>query len=60
MHGRTGNCYKHSITVENNTARDSLYIKEGFRLWIRFVETGLGLGLIKKKNGKWRGGGKLF
>ena len=42
MHRRTGSCYKNSITAENSTAKDSLYIKEGFRLWIRFVETGLG------------------
>ena len=41
MYRRTGSCYKHSITAENSTARDSLYIKEGFKLQIRFVETGL-------------------
>ena len=41
MHRRTGSCYKHHITAENSTARDSLYIKEGFRLPIRFVETRL-------------------
>ena len=39
MHRRTGICYKHSITAENSTARDSSFIKEGFRLRIRFVET---------------------
>ena len=33
--------YKHSITAENSTTRDSLYIKESFRLRIRFAETGL-------------------
>ena len=47
MH-RTGSCYKHHITAENSTARDSSYIKEGFRLGIRFVETELG-GFDKKK-----------
>ena len=50
MH-RTGSCYKHHITAENSTARDSSYIKEGFRLGIRFVETELG-GFDKKK--KWQ------
>ena len=49
MHRRRGCCEKHSITAENSTPRDSLYIKEGFRLRIRFVETGLGEDLIKKK-----------
>ena len=49
MHRRTGSSYKHSITTENSTATDSLYIKEGFRLWITFVETGLGGDVIKKK-----------
>ena len=61
MH-RTGSCYKHSITSENNTARDSSYIKDSLRLWIRFVETGLE-GFDKEKTwqmGKWGGGGKLF
>ena len=32
MQRRTGSCYKHSINAENSTARDSSYIKEGFRL----------------------------
>ena len=63
MHRKTGSCYKHHITAENSTARDSSYIKEGFRLPIRFVETGL-RGFEKekkrKKSGKWGGGGKLF
>ena len=63
MHRRTGSCYKNSITAENSTAKDSLYIKEGFRLWIRFVETGLG-GFDKEKKrwlmGNWGGGGKLL
>ena len=63
MHRRTGSCYKNSITAENSTAKDSLCIKEGFRLWIRFVETGLG-GFDKEKKrwqmGNWGGGGKLF
>ena len=59
MH-RTGSCYKHHITAENSTARDSSYIKEGFRLWIRFVETGFGnLEKKRKESSKW-GGGKLF
>ena len=56
MHRTTGSCYKHSITAENNTARDSSYIKEGFRLWIRFVETGLGGFDKEKKSGKWANG----
>ena len=30
--------------TENSTTRDSLCIKEGFRLWIRFVKTRLGRG----------------
>ena len=38
LHGRTGICYKHSITGGNSTTRDSSNIKEGFRLQIRFVE----------------------
>ena len=59
MHRRTESCCKHSITAENSTARDSSYIKEGFRLQIRFVETGWGFGK-KNKSGKWEGGGKLF
>ena len=48
MHRTTGSYYKHSIAAENSTARDSSYIKEGFRLGIRFVETELG-GFDKKK-----------
>ena len=64
MHRITGSCYKHSITTESSTARNSSYIKEGFRLLIRFVEMGLG-DLVKEKKwqmGKWGGGGrgKLF
>ena len=50
MHRTTGSYYKHSIAAENSTARDSSYIKEGFILRIRFVETGLG---DLKKSGKW-------
>ena len=48
---RTGNCYKYSITAEISTARDSSYIKEGFRLGIRFLETVLegGEDLTKKE-----------
>ena len=42
IHRRTGSCYKHCITTESSTDRDSSYIMEGFRLWIRFVETVLG------------------
>ena len=42
MYRRTGSCNKHCNTAENSTARDSLYIKEGFRLWLRFGETELG------------------
>ena len=62
MHRRTGTCYKHCITAENSTAWDSSYIKKGFILWIRFVETGLGWFDEEKKRqmGKWGGGGKLF
>ena len=66
LHRRTGSCYKHSITAENSTTRDSLNIKEAFGLWIRFLETGLGrrekkkkLKIIKK-GGEWRDRGKLF
>ena len=44
LHSRTGSCYEHSINAEKSTTRDSLYIKEGFRLRIRFVETGGGGG----------------
>ena len=51
MHRRTGGCYKHSITAENSTARDSSNIKEGFRLQIRSVETRLG-GFDKEKKKK--------
>ena len=57
MHRRTRSCYKRSIIAENSTARESSYIKEGFRLQIRFVEMGLG-GVDKEKkekNGKWEG-----
>ena len=43
MYRRAGDCYKHRITAKNSTARDSSYIKESFKLWIRFVETGLGV-----------------
>ena len=56
MHRRTGSCYKYSITAENSTARDSLYIKESFRLWIRFMETGLGRFDKEKRSGKWANG----
>ena len=57
MHRKTGSCYKHHITAENSTARDSSYIKEGFRLPIRFVETGLrGFEKEKKKKKKWQMG----
>ena len=56
MHRRTGSCYKHSITAENSTAMDSSYIKEGFRLRIRFLETGLGEFDKGKKCGKWENG----
>ena len=49
LHRRTGSCYKHNIIAGNSTARDSSYIKEGFRLWKRFVETGVGEG---KKGGE--------
>ena len=57
MQRTTGSCYKHSITAENNTARDSSYIKEGFRLWIRFVEMWFrGFDKEKKKSGKWANG----
>ena len=38
-----------STALERSFARDSLYIKEGFRLRIRFVETGLGW-FDKEKN----------
>ena len=41
MHRRIGSCYKHSLAAENTPARDSSYIKEGFRLRLRFMETGL-------------------
>ena len=58
MQRRTGNSYKDCITAENSTATDSLYIKEGFRLWIRFVETGLRLfDKEKKKTNKEMGKG---
>ena len=50
---RTGSCYKHSITAEKSTASDSSYITEGFRLQIRFVETGLGGFVKENKSGKW-------
>ena len=62
MHRRTGSCHKHCITAENSTARDTSYIKEGFRLRIRFAEKGLGL-FDKEKKGTWANGGgerKLF
>ena len=63
MHRRTRSCYKHSITAENSTARDSSYIKEGIRLQIRFVEMGLG-GFDKEKkkvaNAQMGRGEKLF
>ena len=39
--------------AENSTARDSWYIKEGFRLRIRFVEAGLG-GFDKEGKKKWQ------
>ena len=43
------------ITAENSTTRDNLYIKKGFRLWIRFMEIGVEGG----KRKKWeRGGGE--
>ena len=51
MHRRTGGCYKHNISAENSTTRDSVDIKEGFRFQIMLVETGLeggGGDLIKK------------
>ena len=54
--------FKHSITAENSTARDSSYIKEGFRLQIRFVETGLGVfdkGKKKVANGQMGRGREL-
>ena len=54
IHRRTGSCYKHSITAENSTARDSYNIKKGFRLRIRFMETALG-GFEKEKK-TWRMG----
>ena len=41
---RTGNCYKHSTTAENDTARDSSYL----------IKT------KKWQMGKWGEGGKLF
>ena len=53
--------FKHSITAENSTARDNSYIKEGFRLRIGFVETGLG-GFDKEKkvaNGQMRRGREI-
>ena len=56
MHRRTGSCYISTvITAENSTDRNSSYIKESFRLWLRFVETG---DLKKKKkvaNGEGEG-----
>ena len=60
IHRRTGSCYKHSITAENSTARDSYYIKEGFRLPISFMETALGGFEKEKKRGEWGEGEKLF
>ena len=59
---RTGSCYKHIITAENSTTKDSSYFKEGFILRIRFVETGLEEGKRKEKKeyGEGRGGGKMF
>ena len=60
MNRRTGSCYKHSITAENSTARDSYYIKEGFRLPISFMETALGGFEKEKKRGEWGEGEKLF
>ena len=38
MHSKTGSCYKHSITAESSIAKDSSYIKEGFRLRVKFVK----------------------
>ena len=49
---RTGSCYKHSITAENSTARDSLYIKAGFRLQIRLMGTRFEGFDKEKKSGK--------
>ena len=42
---RTGSCSK---LQETALLRVSSYIKEVFRLWIRFVKTGLGRGEYKK------------
>ena len=55
MHRRTRSCYKRSIIAENSTARESSYIKGGFRLQIRFVEMGLG-GVDKEKKKKMGNG----
>ena len=38
------NCYKHSITAENSSTKESSYFKEGFQLHIRFAEMGVGIG----------------
>ena len=58
MHRRTGSCYISTvITAENSTDRNSSYIKESFRLWLRFVETGFEK---EKKSGEWGGRGQLF
>ena len=59
MQRRAGSCYKHSTTAENSTSRDSSYIKEGFRLWIRFVETGFGNLEKKKKRKQQMGRGEI-
>ena len=37
------------LLQENSITRDSLYFNKGFRLWIRFVEKGLGEERKKKK-----------
>ena len=48
MHRIIGSRYKHSITAENSTDGDSSYIKEGFRLKMRFEEMGSG-GIWKRE-----------
>ena len=44
------------LLQKKNTARDSLYIKEGFRLQIRFLEKGggeKGKKVVQGERGKW-------
>ena len=59
IHRRTGSCYKHCINAGNSTARDSSYIRKGFRLQVRFVETGLGWFDKEKKVGNGQMGREI-